>query len=408
MSKKEYQERVKSLGAEFAKGIKTESDLNTFAADLLKAAVEASLGAEMEEHLGYRPHSTDGHHSGNSRNGYSKKTLKSKHGAVPIETPRDRNGTFEPQLIGKGQTRLTEFDDQILYLYAKGLSTREIVDSFQELYGASVSASLISKVTEAVNDRVIEWQSRPLDPLYPIVYLDCIMVKVRQDRQVISKAVYVALGVNIEGHKDLLGLWIAETEGAALWLSVLTDLQNRGVQDIFIACVDGLKGFAEAIETAFPAAKVQLCIVHMVRNSMKLVPWKDRRNVARDLRKVYQAPTAVAAELALKDFAEQWDERYCLISQQWRHHWHNLTAIYDYPQDIRRAIYTTNAVESLNSVIRKAIRKRKVFPNDQAAMKVVFLATQQAAKKWSMPIRNWHAALNRFIIQFGDRITKHL
>lgn len=405
---KEYQERLKALGAEFAKGIKTQADLNEFSADLLKATVEAALGGEMEEHLGYAANAYEGRNSGNSRNGYSEKNLQSKHGQVRIKTPRDRNGSFEPHLIAKGATRLTEFDDQILFLYAKGLSTREIVSSFEELYGAEVSPTLISHVTDAVIDRVVEWQNRPLDAVYPIVYLDCIQVKSRQDRKVVSKAVYVALGVTLEGHKELLGLWLSKNEGASMWLTVLTELRNRGLEDILIACVDGLKGFPQAIATAYPHTKIQLCIVHMVRNSLKLVPWKERKEVAKDLRAIYQSATVEAAEEALEAFADKWNDTYRHICTQWREHWPNLITIFEYPAEIRRAIYTTNAIESLNGVIRKAVRKRKVFPSDDAVLKVVFLATQEASKRWTMPIHNWKSALNRFIIEFGERITKHL
>ena len=408
MDKQAYEKHLQALGGELAKGIKSQSDLNAFSADLLKATVEAALGGELTDHLGYSHHSRSGRNSGNSRNGYSEKTLQSKQGQVRIKTPRDRNGSFSPQLIAKGSTRISEFDDQILYLYSKGLSTREIVSSFAELYGAEVSASLISKVTDAVIDTVVAWQNRPLDALYPIVYLDCIRVKARQDRKVVSKAVYVALGVNLEGQKELLGLWLSKNEGASLWLSVLTELQNRGLEDILIACVDGLKGFPQAIETAYPQTNIQLCIVHMVRNSLKLVPWKDRKEVAKDLKAIYQAATREAAEQELEDFAHKWNDRYQYIATQWQQNWLHLITIFDYDADIRRAIYTTNAIESLNGVIRKAVRKRKIFPTDDAVLKVVYLATEQAAKKWTMPIRHWKQALNKFIIKFGDRVTKHL
>ena len=295
-------------------------------------------------------------------------------------------------------------DDKILCLYAKGMTTREIVSTFKEMYDADVSATLISKVTEAVIDQVKEWQTRPLDAVYPIVYLDCIVIKVRQDNQVINKSVYLALGVNLEGRKELLGMWIAETEGAKFWLGILTELQNRGVKDILIACVDGLKGFPEAIQSVYPETQIQLCIVHMVRNSMKYVPHKDYKLVTADLKRIYQAVTEEAALAALEQFAERWDEKYPQISRMWRSHWGNLNTFFQYPADIRKAIYTTNAIESLNSVIRKVIRKRKVFPSDEAVKKVVFLAVQEASKKWTMPIRDWKPALNRFMIVFEDRL----
>lgn len=279
-------------------------------------------------------------------------------------------------------------DDKILSLYAKGMSTREIADTFKEMYDADVSASLISRVTDSVIEQVIEWQSRPLDSVYPIVYLDCIVVKIRQDKRVINKAVYLALAVNMEGHKELLGMWLSENEGSKFWLNVLTELQNRGVKDILIACVDGLKGFPEAINTVYPDTQIQLCIVHMVRNSVKYVPWKDYKVVTADLKKIYQSVTEDEALLELDNFSSQWDEQYPQISRSWRSNWDNLNTLFNYPQDIRKAIYTTNAIESLNSVIRKAIRKRKLFPTDDAAKKVIYLAIFEASRKWTMPIRN--------------------
>jgi transposase-like protein len=279
-------------------------------------------------------------------------------------------------------------DDKILFLYAQGMTTREIVKTFKELYGADASPSLISKVTDAVIDEVIEWQSRPLDPVYPIVYLDCIVLKIRQDKQVINKAVYLALGVNMDGHKELLGMWLSENEGAKFWLNVLTELQNRGVKDILIACVDGLKGFPDAINSVFPNTQIQLCIVHMVRNSIRYVPWRDYKAVTADLKTIYQATTEDIALKALDDFIERWDEKYPQISRSWKAHWENLNTLFQYPPDIRKAIYTTNAIESLNSVIRKATKKRKVFPTDDSAKTVVYLAISQASEKWTMPIRN--------------------
>src|SRR5690606_33124066 len=304
--------------------------------------------------------------------------------------------------------RFTAFDDQILCLYAKGMTTREIVAAFKEMYGADVSATLVSKVTAAVIEQVIEWQNRPLDALYPIVYLDCIVVKVRQNKQVIKKAIFVALGIDTDGHKQLLGLRIAENEGAKFWLGVLTELQNRGLKDILIACVDGLKGFPDAIEAVYPKTRIQLCIVHMVRNSLKYVSWKDYKAVTADLKKIYKAATEADARNELETFAATWDAKYPQISKSWNAHWPNLNTLFDYPEDIRKAIYTTNAIESLNSVIRKATRKRKIFPHDESALKVVYLAIQSASQRWTKPIQNWKAALNRFTIEFGDRITDHL
>jgi len=408
MSKTEIPEDIAALARKVGRQFKSEQDLADFSRLLKKMAVEAALDAELVDHLGYAKHEVQGHGTGNSRNGYSPKTLKGDHGEVEIATPRDRNSTFEPQLVSKGQTRLTQFDDQILSLYARGMSTRDIVDTFKEMYDADVSAGLISKVTNAVLERVLEWQSRPLDDIYPIVYLDCIVLKIRQDKRVINKAIYLALGINMEGHKELLGLWLAETEGAKFWLSVLTELQNRGLKDIFIAAVDGLTGFPEAINTVYPQTKIQLCIVHMVRNSLKFVSWKDRKAVAADLKKIYRSLTVEEAEQELAAFAKIWDEKYPTISHSWQRHWPNLITLFDYPDDIRKVIYTTNAIESLNSVIRKAVKNRKVFPHDQAAMKVVYLAIHAAAKKWSMPIRDWKAALNRFMIEFPERMPETL
>jgi len=402
------QKKLQALAEELAKDLKTPEDLSALSAQLTKITVEAALKAEMNNHLGYDKNDSGGHHSGNSRNGYSSKILKGDHGEIELQTPRDRNGHFEPQLIKKGQTRITGMDDQILCLYAKGMSTRDIVAAFGEMYGADISAGLVSQVTNAVMEQVVEWQSRPLDAVYPIVYLDCIVLKIRQDKRVINKAIYLALGINVEGHKELLGLWMSENEGAKFWLSVLTDLQNRGVKHVLIACVDGLKGFPEAINATFPDAKVQLCIVHMVRNSLKFVPWKDYREVTTDLKSIYQSVSEEEAALELDRFEEKWADKYPQISKSWRANWPNLITLFDYPQDIRKVIYTTNAIESLNSVIRKSVKTRKVFPNDNSALKVVYLAIEAASKKWTMPIRDWKAALNRFMIEFEEQLAPHV
>jgi len=393
-----------ALSVELAKKIKSEQDIAALSRQLLKLTVEQALNAELDAHLGYAKHAREGHGTGNSRNGYSTKTLKGDVGEVEIQTPRDRQGSFEPQLIGKGQTRLSEFDEQILTLYAKGMSVRDIAETFRELYGAEVSPSLISKVTDAVWETVQTWQSRPLDAVYPIVYLDALVVKIRQENRVINKAILVALGINREGHKEVLGLWLTETEGAKFWLSVLTELQNRGLKDIFIVCVDGLKGFPEAIQTVYPKAKVQLCLVHMMRNALNYVSYKDRRAVAADLKPIYQAATVAEAEQALERFSDRWDAKYPSISALWLRHWEHVITLFEYPPEIRRVIYTTNAIESLNSVIRKAVKHRRMFPTDRSALKVVFLAIERAAQKWTMPIRDWKLALNRFAIEFGERL----
>jgi len=401
MNKKELQVIAQAA----AKNIKTEADLNEFRQMLTKITVEAALNAELDDHLGFAKHEQS--EADNNRNGYTSKILQTEEGQFELDTPRDRAGSFEPRLVKKHQRRFTSMDDKILFLYAQGVTTREIVTTFKEMYGADVSATLISKVTDAVIEQVVEWQSRPLDAIYPIVYLDCIVVKIRQDKQVINKAIYLALGVNMEGHKELLGMWLAENEGAKFWLNVLTELQNRGVKDILIACVDGLKGFPDAINTAFPDTHVQLCIVHMVRNSIRYVPWKDYKAVTTDLKQIYQSVTEEEALAALDQLAERWDDKYPQISRSWRAHWQNLNTLFNYPQEIRKAIYTTNAIESLNSVVRKAIKKRKLFPTDDSAKKVVYLAIEAASKKWTMPIRNWKMALNRFMIEFEDRLADY-
>ncbi|MEB8474941.1 MULTISPECIES: IS256 family transposase [Acidithiobacillus] len=373
---------------------------------LTKRLVERALQTEMVEHLGYAKHESVAHPTGNTRNGTSKKTLKGELGALQIEVPRDRNGSFEPRLIPKHQTRWTGFDDKILSLYARGMTVREIQSHLEEMYGTEISPTLISSVTDAVMEDAKAWQSRPLDVLYPIVYLDCIHVKTRDNGAVRAKAVYLALGINLAGEKELLGLWIAQTEGAKFWLQVVTELKNRGVQDIFIACVDGLKGFPEAIETVFPKTAVQLCIVHMVRYSLNYVSWKLRKAVAADLRAIYSAATVAEAEAQFAAFAEKWGEAYPPIVQSWRRNWARLIPFFDYPPEIRKVIYTTNAIESVNMSLRKITKNRGAFPSDDALLKLFYLALQNISQKWTMPIRDWKAALNRFIIQFDDRMPQ--
>lgn len=371
---------------------------------LTKLLVEKALDAELTEHLGHDRHESVANATGNTRNGKSKKTLKGEFGELPIEVPRDRHGSFEPQLIPKHQTRWTGFDDKIISLYARGMTVREIQAHLQEMYGTEVSPSLISSVTDAVSEEVKAWQARPLDPIYPIVYLDCIHVKVREGA-VRVKAVYLAIGITMQGNKEVLGLWLAQTEGAKFWLQVVTELRNRGVQDIFIACVDGLKGFPEAIEAVFPKTVVQLCIVHMVRHSLNYVSWKRRKEVAADLRHIYQAATAQEAEQCLGEFEARWDEEYLPIGQSWRRNWSRLIPFFDYPPEIRKVIYTTNAIESVNMSLRKLTKNRGSFPSDEALLKLFFLALRNISLKWSMPIHDWKAALTRFTIEFGDRLS---
>ena len=374
---------------------------------LTKALVERALQAEMAEHLGHDKHETVINATGNTRNGKSRKTLKGEFGELPIEIPRDREGSFEPLIISKHQTRWAGFDDKILSLYARGMTVREIQQHLTEMYGTEVSPTLISTVTDGVMDEIKQWQSRPLDAVYPVIYLDCIHAKVRDAGSVRAKAIYLAIGINMEGHKEVLGLWIAQTEGAKFWLSVVTELKNRGVQDIFIACVDGLKGFPEAIETVYPHAIVQLCIVHMVRNSLNYVGWNKRKEVAADLRLVYSAATIDEAEHALADFEDKWNTAYPPIALSWRNNWQRIIPFFDYPPEIRRIIYTTNAIESVNMSLRKVSKSRGSFPNDEAVIKLYYLALSNIAKKWSMPLRDWKPALNRFTIQFNERMPRH-
>ena len=371
---------------------------------LTKALVERALEAEMVNHLGHTKNQPVNNATGNTRNGKSRKIIKGEFGQLPIEIPRDRDGTFEPQLVAKHQTRWDGFDDKIISLYSRGMTTREIQSHLEEMYGTEVSPSLISNVTDAVNDEVKSWQSRPLDPVYPIVYLDCIYVKVRDSGSVRAKAVYLAIGINMRGEKEVLGLWIAQTEGAKFWLQVVTELKNRGVNDIFIACVDGLKGFPEAIETVFPKTTVQLCIVHMVRYSLNYVGWNVREQVAMDLKRIYQAATVSEAEYELNAFESKWDRTFPPIGQSWRRNWQRIIPFFDYPPEIRKVIYTTNAIESVNMSLRRIIKHRGSFPTDESLIKLFYLALMNISKKWTLPIRDWKPALNRFTIQFEDRM----
>ena len=371
---------------------------------ITKRALESALDGELTDHLGYEANDPSGRKSGNSRNGRSTKTVQSTEGEVSLQVPRDRNGSFEPQIVRKRQRRVDGLDDKIIALYARGLSTREIQDELTELYGAEVSPTLISNVTNSVLEDVQAWQARPLDSVYPILYFDCLFVKSRQEGPVRNKAVYLALGVNLQGEKELLGMWLAETEGAKFWLTVFNELKSRGVQDCFIACVDGLKGLPEAIETVYPETRIQLCIVHQVRNSLSYVSWKDRKAVAASLRMIYTAPTEDAARAALSAFDNQWGMQYSAIVPSWERNWERLTPFFDFPPEIRKVIYTTNAIESLNYSLRKVIKGRGAFPHDESIRKLLYLGLRNVAKKWTMPVRDWKAALNQFIILYGDRV----
>jgi putative transposase len=392
---------------ELLKHYKTPEEIlgeNGLLKQLTKAVFQRALQAEMTMHLGHEKHAAVSNKSGNARNGSSAKTIKGDFGTMPIEIPRDRESSFEPVLIPKGQTRFVGFDDKIISLYSRGLTTREIQGHLEEIYGVEVSPALISIVTEAVAEEVKAWQNRPLDALYPIVYMDAIRVKARGNGHVVNKSVYLAIGINVDGAKEVLGMWVSENEGAKFWLQVVTELKNRGVQDIFIACVDGLKGFPEAIETVYPATQVQLCIVHMVRNSLRFVSWKQRKEVAADLKLIYQSATAEQAEMELTAFETKWDKTHPTISQSWRRNWAQVIPFFAYPADIRKVIYTTNAIESLNMSLRKVTKNRGSFPNDEAMLKLLYLALRNIAKKWTLPIRDWKAAMNRFSILFEDRM----
>jgi putative transposase len=371
--------------------------------ELAGRVIETALGAELSEHLGYPPGQPPPGGAGNHRNGHTAKTLQTELGPVAVKTPRDRKGSFEPKLVGKRQTRLAGLDGKILDLYAGGMTVRDIASHLQDLYGVEIARDTISRVTDAVLEDVAAWRTRPLDAVYPIVYFDCLMVKVREDRSVRSRACYLAVGVSVEGERDVLGIWWQETEGAKFWLAVLNDLHQRGVADVLVACVDGLNGFPEAIEAVFPRAWVQTCIVHQIRSSMRYVAYKDRKPVARDLKPVYRAVNADAAEAALAQFDERWGERYPMIADSWRTHWPQITPFLALPEELRRAVYTTNSIENLNRQIRKTIKTRGHFPDEQAATKLIYLAIQRAERKWRTAY-NWTGALRGLKIHFGDRL----
>ena len=375
---------------------------------LTKAVLERAMQVELTEHLGYEKHEAKGNNSGNSRNGVTRKTLKGDFGEIELETPRDRNGSYEPIIIGKGQRRWEGFDDKIISMYARGMSTRQIQATLEEIYQIELSPTTISNVTEGVSDLVKEWQSRPLDSHYAIIWLDALHVKVRDGSHVENKANYLAIGLNMQGHKEALGLWAgngaSKGEGSKFWLQVLTELKNRGVKDVFVVCVDGLTGFPEAIHTAFPQAEVQQCIVHQIRNSLNYVSYKHRKEVAADLKPVYQASTVEQGELRLDEFAAKWDKAYPTISQMWRRNWEYLKTFFAYEEDIRKVIYTTNVIESVNMSLRKTIKTRGSFPNQEAVFKLLYLALENASKKWTMPVQNWKGALQRFAILFPDRM----
>jgi putative transposase len=400
----------KALIDKLLEGYQKPEDLvgeNGLLKQLTKALVERALNAELTHHLGYAKNDPDGHgrDSGNARNGSSRKKLKGDFGQIDIEIPRDREGEFEPQIVEKHQRRFDGFDDKILSMYARGMSTREIQGHLKEIYRVEISPSLISEVTDAVVEEVQQWQSRPLEALYPIIYLDALYVKMRHEGRVENRAVYVAVGIKLDGLKDVLGLWTGNSEGAKFWLTILTELRNRGMKDVFIACVDGLTGFPEAIETVFPRTIVQLCIVHMVRNSLNHVNWKERKFVAEDLRAVYSAPTAEAAQQELNRFGEKWDKRYGAIRLMWERHWERIIPFFAFSPEVRRVMYTTNAIESLNMSLRKIIKTRGSFPSEQAALKLLYMALKNVVAKWQRSgVKGWYEALNQFTLLWGDRI----
>lgn len=371
---------------------------------LTKQLVQKCLEAEMDTHLGYEKNERAGKGSENRRNGYSKKNLKSEQGEINLGIPRDRAGEFEPQIVSKHQTRLAGLDSKVIALYARGMTVRDIQAQLEEMYGVEISPGLISNVTNSVMEDVKAWQNRPLDAVYPIVWFDALQVKIRHEQRVVNKAIYLALAVTTEGKKEILGIWISPNEGAKFWLSVFTELKNRGLQDILIACVDGLIGLDEALLAAFPHVMIQTCIVHMVRNSTKYVSYKERKILCADLKTIYQAPDEKQALQALDQFTKKWDTKYPMIAKSWKKNWDKIIPMFLFPDEIRRSIYTTNAIESVNMNLRKASRNHRIFPDDESAIKVMYLAVQNISKKWTMPIRNWGVAFNWFAIEFKGRL----
>lgn len=373
---------------------------------LLGHMVEQMLEKEMDEHIGYEKHATGGNNSGNSRNGKNSKTVQTSYGPLDLDVPRDRNSEFEPQIVKKRQRNISSFDDKIISMYAKGMSTRDIQAHVQEIYGAEISPTAVSHITEKVLEVAKEWQARPLQKIYPITYFDAIHYKVRENGKVVTKAVYTCLGIDTEGKKEVLGLWIGESEGAKFWLRVFTELKNRGVQDIFIACVDGLKGMPEAIKAVFPDAEVQLCIIHMIRNSFKYVSSKNSKEFVGDLKLIYRAETEEKAEEGLRYLQEKWEKKYPLAVRPWINHWENIKPFFKFPEELRRIIYTTNAVESLHRQFRKVTKTRSLFPSDESLFKLLFLAVAGLSEKWTiMPIKGWKSALSQFSILYETRLT---
>ncbi len=397
-------EQERELTRLIANECNSTADITTKLKSLFAGTLEKMLEAEMDEHLGYDKNSALGNNSGNSRNGFGKKTIQSEWGEAEITIPRDRNGSFEPQAIHKRQTRTDDIEARVLAMYAKGMSTRDIDDHLRDIYGVDVSPGLISRITDKIMPSVAEWQSRPLDAIYPIVFLDGIVFKVRKDAKVINKCLYSVLGINMDGKKEILGIWMSENESASFWLAVCNELKNRGVEDILIACRDNLSGFSGAIETVFPKAEQQLCVIHQIRNSTKYVPYKDIKAVMADLKLVYGAPSEEDAEYRLEEFREKWGAKYPQILKSWDKNWSELSTYFKYPQEVRRLIYTTNAVEGFHRMLRKFTKTKTTYPTDDAVKKSVFLSIQEIAKKWSMPVRDWGMIIGQLMIFFADRL----
>lgn len=393
---------------ELASQCESVDDVQTMIRDLFKETLQVIFEAEMDHHLGYEKHAFVGNNSGNSRNGYSKKSIKSKYGNMTLDIPRDRNGAFEPQIIKKHETALNGLDHQIIGLYAKGMSTRDIEDHMRDLYGISVSPAMVSKVTDKVLPLIYDWHSRPLEKVYTIVYLDAIHFKVKQDHRIVNKAAYTVLGINTEGMKDILGLWIGENESASFWLSVCNDLKSRGVEDILIACKDGLSGFSEAINAAFPKTRIQLCVIHQLRNSIKYISTKNRQPFLNDIKKVYKAFTIEQAELAFEEVKKNWADKYPRVIASWETNWLELTAYFEYPTEIRKIIYTTNTVEGFHRQLRKVTKSKNAYPTDDALRKIIYLATMDITKKWTLAIPGWFECRAQLRIIFGDRFTSSL
>ena len=397
-------ERAKELVSLLSEKCGNMQDVQAMLKNLFAGTIESMLEAEMDEHLGYDKHSVLGNNSGNSRNGYGKKTLKSELGECEIAVPRDRNGEFSPVVMEKRQTRSDDLENRILAMYAKGLSTRDIEDHLRDIYGVEASASLISKITDKVLPAVMEWQSRPLEAVYPIVFLDGIVFKVRKDSRVINKCVYSVLGINMDGRKEILGMWLSENESASFWTTVCNELKNRGVEDILIACHDNLSGFSTAKETVFPKTEQQLCVIHQIRNSTKYVSHKDIKAVMADLKAVYGAPTLDDAEYRLEEFREKWDRKYPQICKSWDANWAELSTYFKYPQEVRTLIYTTNAVEGFHRMLRKFTKTKSVYPTDDSVRKSVYLSIMEISKKWCMSVKNWGIIIGQLMIFFEDRL----